>query len=1262
MIQIDQNKALKSLEQALNPTTAVIDGRLDQDFLQFMADFSDVLNFYDQENKIYSSWQPLLLKDPIILLAYIAKSRYTVKRNLFLQIVSQSEDVNSGNISEEQLGKLVNQLFDLYTEIYLEIEQWTHYMKKHNHDYPLENYLFQEVKSKYAQLLTELLSLRTALNITGIIQGIKAVQLNLFEDFDPDLWKKGGTYVPELWGQNNDDVDEGSPWEIINLEYPLQDNSTLTIFSRLLSTGNDLFGFYKHNIDQATQEFENLKTEKNKFPDTILVRVFTRLLSLYTEAMNGLSKKHLNFYYRDILKQNQKNAQPDKVFVTAKLAPKTDFLVLAQGTEFKGGLNASKQPILFETLKETILSPAKIGTLSTLFQINSDSGLSELYLSEEITPNKLKKNEKGKLISWPGFGGDKTTAVRQDMAVAFASPMFFLQDGTRTLKLTFTFKEETDLVDLFNADYFLSTEKSWFDLKGKLTFPNVDVEKDQDKKVRQLLIEVSLDTGDPAIQAFKKNPDGYQASWPLFKIHFSQFKDLNNPPEIESLEVDVEVSGMKSMALENDNGKLSAKKPFELLGPTPAVNSSFFVGSSEIFSKPEGQICIELDWDGLPEDFKKYYEQYNKYLKHYDVLDSTGSKKPTWFKRTINWLLSNLLGWNIAAFQYSNKSFRVNFDYLQNGIWTDLEVDEVDQCTLSDKHARKKRKSEKKEWEKHKKGLYLFKESLLGALSPSTNFNCDEMPKGFEPLTGLQSKPLTFSDKTKDGFMKMTLVNPGFGFGLELYGKVVSYLALQNAKTLMRKLWCKKLKQSANVPYTPKVKKMNLSYSSSQLYTFEQARSTEDQYPLECFHYTPFSTYKSFDNSVDNSVFISNFALGAPLEEKKSTEEENTESSYLPLYVPFQQEGVQLINLQNLEGNSELNLFYELSRKIGIPNTKSPITYSALTDQGWQDCSLLNDGTQHFICSGILSLDIPLDPSSDTVFMPPKKYWLAIGVNEDLGAIPETVYLDSNGIELQRSSTAYLADTTAPKLAASKITSPAVPMPKIASLAQPFPSFGGKGAENETAMFKRVSNHLATKGRIGRSADYFRLIKENFPDVYYVKVIYDKSQGKTEVLLVKQVEDEASPSAFLPLVNECLELRVTDYLQSKVSPFTKLDIANFNPVYVTVKATIVVKKGFAIRGLEQELNQRLNTFLAPWIQDGQSHVQIDQGISESQLRPLIKSIEGVLEVQELSFITSDHILEADENPAAQQTPLIVPQQANQLFVPGIKHHFTFRAA
>ena len=86
MIQIDQNKALKSLEQALNPATAVVDGRLDQDFLQFMADFAGVLNFYDQENKIYSSWQPLLLKDPIILLAYIAKSRYVVKRNLFLQI------------------------------------------------------------------------------------------------------------------------------------------------------------------------------------------------------------------------------------------------------------------------------------------------------------------------------------------------------------------------------------------------------------------------------------------------------------------------------------------------------------------------------------------------------------------------------------------------------------------------------------------------------------------------------------------------------------------------------------------------------------------------------------------------------------------------------------------------------------------------------------------------------------------------------------------------------------------------------------------------------------------------------------------------------------------------------------------------------------------------------------------------------------------------------------------------------------------------
>ena len=49
---INQNSAVLSLSSALDPSYAVIDGRKEIDRLKFLTDFSSLINFYDQENKI----------------------------------------------------------------------------------------------------------------------------------------------------------------------------------------------------------------------------------------------------------------------------------------------------------------------------------------------------------------------------------------------------------------------------------------------------------------------------------------------------------------------------------------------------------------------------------------------------------------------------------------------------------------------------------------------------------------------------------------------------------------------------------------------------------------------------------------------------------------------------------------------------------------------------------------------------------------------------------------------------------------------------------------------------------------------------------------------------------------------------------------------------------------------------------------------------------------------------------------------------------
>lgn len=1278
MIQIDQNKALTVLEQALDPSTAVVDGRTEKDFLRFMADFASLINFYDHNNEVYGDWRPLILKDPIILLAYIASTNYTQKHDLFIEIAAKRERILADSIDETELTAAVNTLLDLFVEIFREIEQWTYYMKKYEHHYHLRKYLFHEVKRAYAPMLWSMLQLRDFLNGSDLIPEVRKTRHYLFEDFDPKVW--------------NDSVNTTSSWETLGLKYPLDTNTKQDVFDCLLSLGDKVLGFYKNCIDDANEEFSSLSKVENRYPDTILVRVFSKIFSIYTEAMNELSQQHLEFYFRDILKQTERYAEADEVFIAAAIHSKTDPLNLPQGTRFKAGLTAKKQQILFETLRDTSLNPAKLGTASALFTSKGEAFTVEntieettetkyiqtISLSSVPTPAKLKKDEKGKVLSWPTFGGETANGKSQTLAMAIASPMFLLEDGLRTLTITFNFEEKTDPWSLLNASYFLSTQKDWLEVTDFNRFPAYGQNPsivEQHKPVSQLEMILTIDSSQAAIQAFQKNPDGYTSSWPLLKILFSDFANLSDPPRIKSIDTASSVTAVQSIVLENDYGKLSAKKPFEPLGPAPPVNSNFFLGSAEIFSKPFKQICLEMDWDALPTDFRQYYKAYNKYLKHYDIIDGSGSRSPSWFMRWVEKLFGWLFRWNVGAFHYSNDSFLVSFDFLQDASWNDLAVEETDHCVLSNKKSKREERREKRALRKAKKGLPLFHEKLTG-LSPTSWFNCPDPPEEFVPNPELQKKPLKYSDKITDGFMRMTLVNPGFGFGLDLYGKVVAYMALLNAKTLIKQIGflsslfsTKKIKEAANKPYNPKLKKISVSYDAEHTYdlSIQQGEIISDtSYPIQCFHYTPFATFKSFDNAVnpDDQLAIVDFSLSSPLvgNEQDEDQEDEKKTTGLPVHIPFQQEGALFLEFENLVGNAELNLFFDLSRKVGVPNTKAAIDYSVLMQDGWTKTPVMQDETQDFICSGIIDLNIPMNVSPTTVFMPTNKFWLAIAVQEQVDTFPNTIYLNSNGLRLQRCSDAYLTDSVPPKIAASQISTPASPIPQIATIVQPFSSFGGKKAEDETALFRRVSNHLAMKGRVHRQTDYFRLVKENFPDIYYAKVETKKGSQGTKVLLVKQMQDASQPSAFLPLVSECKEIRIQEFLENKSSAFSNIEVANFNPVYLTVKSCIVVKPGVAVQGLENNLNEQLKLFLSPWIESNSSQVQIDKGISEAQVSNMLRTIDGVLEVSDVSFVVSSSIPLSKSNPGTPKETLVIPPSSTDLFVPAQEHQFTFRAA
>ncbi len=616
MTVINQNSILKSLEHALVPSPHLIDGRTEEDHLCNLVEFASLLNFYNKKNLKQGDWQPFLLKDPIFLVATIAKTSFKKVYSLFITTCTQLEEVVSDTQVQDFITNSCNQLFDQIIAIFQLIEQWTYYMLRTDVVYNLKTYVLDHVKETYSALLWAVLKFREALNLhSKNIPGIQPVAIFLYENYDEKIWKASKGKMPY--------------WTILNLPLSTNEESKESYFditsitqqdliTALYSAGKQIFSFFNTCISYASVELKNLNKIKGNFPDTILLRTFTNLLQIYKQQVNKLSDKHLSFYYNDILKQSQLPEKADSVFISCSLVKKTKTYTLPKGTLFNAGVTVDKSPVLFETTKDVFLNTASIKEGYTLNKKVCSDSKSLLYLNQIPLAGSLSKNKEGHIQKWKTFGSQinpEGSAVA--MGMSFSSPMLYLtKAGKRILTILITFTKNLDSIDksIFENDttFYLSTSKDWFevayDKKVKISYPGT----------QKIQLKITLETTDPSIEIFKKNPDGYTSTWPVFKMLFSKYKNLENPLKICQLVIKNEVTALQNVSLYNDFGALTTKKPFQPFGPTPNIGQNFIIGSAEVFSKPTDQLKLTINWKSFPKDFdfSIYYKEYNNYLNN----------------------------------------------------------------------------------------------------------------------------------------------------------------------------------------------------------------------------------------------------------------------------------------------------------------------------------------------------------------------------------------------------------------------------------------------------------------------------------------------------------------------------------------------------------------------------------------------------------------------------------------------------------------------
>ncbi len=1228
---MDEHSVIGSMEETLLSALPLIDSRTEADWLDQLTRIASLINYYNNENKITGNWQPFLMKDPVFLLASISKTNFNTLESSYSAMCREIElQIKSKQFSNPDLCENVNRLFDLLIHIFHSIRQWIYYMHFTVYDYPLKTYIVQQVRNTFGNYLWALIALRRDLFILYAAYGMEPVDsdpLHLFDYPNETVWKSNKEKEPY--------------WDVLGIHFRLSGNHVEGIIPEadvpadeflaltgLKKAGDDLFDFFRSIIHHSTAASNELRAMKSSFPDTVLLRAFIDTLKIQQDQLNGIAAKYFKFYYKDILQQSELPAVSDKVFICADPAKKDVAVVLPAETLFDAGVDALGYPVLFASVENANLQPATITDVYTVVasaDLNMRTSLAMQYVGDT---GKVIIDRDGKVRSWPTFGNAKLAGTVVKESIAFASPLLLLREGHRKIKLTLNFTAAITSEFQNTTSFYLSTAQQW--VKVAAVYDPVLPGNDN-----VVVVSIDLDPTKspvPPIEAFVKDPktgldpDGLASNWPMLRIEFDSFLNISAPPEISSLEIEVNVSGIKTLQLYNDFGLLDPKKAYQLFGPAPALNSHFVIGSNEIFSKPVSQLLMQLDWDHLPGDFSVYYKEYNENLPYVEEVQETASVK-TMIKRMVSWVKNSMkrlwamfvtFFWKEPSYQentdanpFNNNCFTVDFDLLQNQKWVHAETVIKAKSYLQDNITL--------DWDPYIQTTQChayntnFANQLFGTDFNSEQKKCLLSSSSFFAYTAkdvkkvqvdpsIQSVPLRLTADSTSGFMRMSLTGPEVGFGSPVYPALVSDIALKNASAIMNSDFFDgpDIKKAANPPFAPKLKDVTVHYAASAEYTFTQSNNT---YPLQCYHYTPFNNYKIFDSAVSNNP------------------------AGLSLYNAFPYKGCLLIGLENIISSSDLNIYFELSPKSGERTKGTTLVYQYLSQDGWKLLPVLSDGTFGFTCSGIIRVHIPGDISNINTSMTGHNYWIQVAIvndpaaeiNIDPASFAQTVFLKANGVLLERSTIIPASQGIQPVVNAAAIQKCKAILPQLSTIVQPFPSFGGKVAEDESMMNKRIACLIKTKGRAVSSGDYFRLIKQEFNGIYYSRLIPDNDSKRIQVYVARSCNSITDPNAFIPLVSGCLLETIQQFLAERSPAFYGIVVSNFELVCVKISAELIIKTSNNALAMQKSISDALNIYLSPWIEGAGKIMRIEETLTEALLTEFIKSMDAIASVNKLSI-------------------------------------------
>ncbi len=1142
------SQAQRALE-ALSVGYAKVDERSSADLLLFGKKYGAYLNYYDANNSYGGDWSALMSKDISVIIAALedwqAKDYISYINNLYdnIKFASTPADVQ----------KNFKYIFDFVFSLSKNLND-TLGLLPADSDY--SNYLNVAIASKLALPVKQIndyyaLFLQPANALNPIVSpapssvdslapfdNVIFVPLNaanflsMFSFINDALWKLPATVIPPPASMLAGD----SISEIITNNFFT--GAVTSFLNGIISIVNQTGNFLDKTLS-------NYPTHE---PHYALYLTFLRLFKFAQDHLNNYTERHLKFYYKKVLQLKNNLGLPDTTHLVFTLQKSINQHLIGKGTQFKAGKNANNNDLYYSLTDDIVVNQASIQALKSLYLIKNYSNVNipqQLFAS----PKADSADGQGAKVtsadkSWYPFGDLSNDDFKANsiagIGFAIASNVLFLNEGTRTIKITFSCDPSGNSIfaglgDLSSDNIFsakFTGNKKWFDASGYSNVVGNNVIVNTIVASNTFSITITLNGNAPPIIPYSQKIHGgnFTQALPMVQVMIVDhgFYHLIKLLKITSITLNAGVDAVKNISLQNDSGKIDTSKPFKLFGEFPDFNSSLIIGSKEAFQKPIKTLKVSIDDLSFP---------------------------------------------NSSS---STQTIKVKGEILSEKNWSELDFFDAGNSVVSSMTISTSNSSA---------NIKIQDQPLI----PEPDFTADGQYT-IASVYGFIKLVVSQSDFNLPHYIASVQAATAKNSVTISGGPPPTTYQLNAPST------------PQPVQPSPTAGSLNISYDAETLF-LDSIKNTEQDFEVRqhfFYHLEPFGFREmhpflftvpaATDPSLaDNMMHILPvFNMENNLKDGSDTGQPSGHNN----------EGELWIGLSSTKPGETQSILFQVSEGSSNPlKDVTKVKWFYMSSNNWIafDDIAVNDQTNNLSQSGLVIFNLQGYETINNTRADNNLLWIKAVVVNDTDAICKVIAIQANAAKA-----AFVTDISGNIYFTSNITANTISKPAIADAAlkqtsQPYPSFGGVPKESDLQFDQRVSERLRHKHRGVTAWDYERLVLQNFPQVHKVKCLNHTSfksatqdysemkPGDVMIITIPDLSLVTGANPLLPFTNVGLLDTIKKFIKPLCSPFVHVHVCNpqFEAVQFSFDVSFINNNSNS-NYYKTVLDTDIQKFLMPW--------------------------------------------------------------------------------